>query len=893
MNSNEIRSTFLNFFKKNDHTIVHSSSLVPQNDPTLMFANSGMVQFKNVFTGKEKLNYKRAVTAQKCVRAGGKHNDLENVGYTARHHTFFEMLGNFSFGDYFKDIAIELAWKLITDEFGLDKNKLLVTVFDQDEEAFNLWKKIAGLPENKIIKISTSDNFWSMGETGPCGPCSEIFYDHGENHIGGPPGSDNEDGDRFIEIWNLVFMQYEQVTKKLREDLPKPSIDTGMGLERMTALLQNTNDNYASDIFQPIVEKSIELTNSEKSINSASHRVIADHLRSASFLIGDGVLPSNEGRGYVLRRIMRRGMRHAHSLGNIEPIFHKIFPILLSTMKDAYPELERAKDLISNTLLNEETKFKKTIDNGLKILEDEIQNTINNIFSGEVAFKLYDTYGFPLDLTQDYLKNKNINVDTSTFEKNMLQQKDRARKSWRGTGDIGDSKIWFEVIRDLESTEFVGYDQEKSQSIIKKIIFNNKNVQNINIGDEGVIILNQTPFFGESGGQIGDKGSLYSDKFVFAVSNTTKIFGSFFLHWGKVVKGTVNIGDQVTASINAKKRNLIRNNHSATHLLHESLRQILGNHVTQKGSLVNDEKLRFDFSHNDPIDNIDLEKIEKIVNKIILQKSSVTTKILNQQSAIHEGAIALFGEKYEDEVRVITMGTNSDDYFFSKELCGGTHVKNTGDIKKFKITSQSSVASGIRRLEAVTNIGVDNYKSDQLIKEKEKNNQIENEINKYLNLIKKTAPEKIIKISNDTKLNDQLKDIKNIYNDIQQNADISENIKNVKVEKVGNYNLIYLLANKYPSKAFKLFIDEQKKSHPNDSVIILVSCDDTKVSIIVGITEDLTIKFDATNFVKLASTIVGGKGGGGRKDLAQAGGNKLENVDKIYVEIKNEILKLV
>ena len=447
MKSKEIRNIFLNFFEKNNHKIIHSSSLVPQNDPTLMFANSGMVQFKNVFTGKEKLNYKRAVSAQKCVRAGGKHNDLENVGYTARHHTFFEMLGNFSFGDYFKDIAIELAWKLITNEFGLAKDKLLVTVFDQDEEAFNLWKKIAGLPESKIIKISTSDNFWSMGETGPCGPCSEIFYDHGEKYQGGPPGSDNEDGDRFIEIWNLVFMQYEQVTKKLREDLPKPSIDTGMGLERITALLQNTNDNYASDIFQPIVEKSIELTNSEKLINSASHRVIADHLRSASFLISDGVLPSNEGRGYVLRRIMRRGMRHAHSLGNIEPIFHKIFPILLNAMKEAYPELERAKDLISNTLLNEETKFKKTIDNGLKILEDEIQNTINNVFSGEVAFKLYDTYGFPLDLTQDYLKNKNINVDTSTFEKNMLQQKERARKSWSGTGDIGDSKIWFDVIK--------------------------------------------------------------------------------------------------------------------------------------------------------------------------------------------------------------------------------------------------------------------------------------------------------------------------------------------------------------------------------------------------------------------------------------------------------------
>ncbi len=893
MKSTEIRSIFLNFFEKNGHKIVHSSSLVPQNDPTLMFANSGMVQFKNVFTGKEKLDYKRAVTAQKCVRAGGKHNDLENVGYTARHHTFFEMLGNFSFGDYFKDIAIDLAWKLITKEFGLDKDKLLVTVFDQDEEAFDLWKKIAGLPESKIIKISTSDNFWSMGETGPCGPCSEIFYDHGEKYQGGPPGSDNEDGDRFIEIWNLVFMQYEQVTKKLREDLPKPSIDTGMGLERITALLQNTNDNYATDIFRPIVEKSIELTDSEKLINSASHRVIADHLRSASFLISDGVLPTNEGRGYVLRRIMRRGMRHAHSLGNIDPIFHKIFPILLHAMKDAYPELERAKDLISNTLLNEETKFKKTIDNGLKILEDEIQNTINNIFSGEVAFKLYDTYGFPLDLTQDYLKNKNINVDTSTFEKNMLQQKERARKSWRGTGDISDSKILFEVIRDLESTEFVGYEQAKSESIIIKIIFNNKDVQNINIGDEGVIILNQTPFYGESGGQIGDKGSLFSDKFFFAVNNTTKIFGSFFLHWGRVVKGEVSTGDQVTASINTKKRNLIRNNHSATHLLHESLRQILGNHVTQKGSLVNDEKLRFDFSHNDPIDTMDLEKIEKIVNKIILQKSPVTTEILNQQSAIDEGAIALFGEKYEDEVRVITMGKNLDNHFFSKELCGGTHVKNTGDINKFKITSQSSVASGIRRLEAVTNIGVDNYKADQLIQEKEKNIQIENEINKYLNLIKKTAPEKIIKISNDTTLSDQLKYFKNIYNDIKENADISKNIKNIKIEKVGNCNLIYLLANKYPSNSFKLFIDEQKKFHPNKSVIILVSCDDIKVSIIVGITEDLTDKFDATNLVKLASIIVGGKGGGGRKDLAQAGGNKPENVNKIYIEIKNEILKLM
>ena len=447
MKSSEIRETFLNYFKKNNHEIIHSSPLVPQNDPTLMFANSGMVQFKNVFTGKENRNYKRAVTAQKCVRAGGKHNDLENVGYTARHHTFFEMLGNFSFGDYFKDFAIELAWKLITLEFGIDKNKLLVTVFDQDEEAFNLWKKISGLSENKIIKINTSDNFWSMGETGPCGPCSEIFYDHGDTYSGGPPGSKNEDGDRFIEIWNLVFMQYEQISKELRENLPKPSIDTGMGLERVTALLQNTNDNYATDIFLPLINKSIDLTNSEKSVNSASHRVIADHLRSSSFLISDGVLPSNEGRGYVLRRIMRRGMRHAHSLGNTEPVFHKLFPTLLKEMKEAYPELERAKDLIIATLLNEETKFKQTIDNGLKILEDEIQNTKNNLFNGEVAFKLYDTYGFPLDLTQDYLKNKSINVDISTFESKMLEQKKRARKNWKGIGDVDDNSVWFEITK--------------------------------------------------------------------------------------------------------------------------------------------------------------------------------------------------------------------------------------------------------------------------------------------------------------------------------------------------------------------------------------------------------------------------------------------------------------
>ncbi|MDC0057088.1 alanine--tRNA ligase [Alphaproteobacteria bacterium] len=891
MNSSEVRRIFLNYFKKNNHELVHSGSLVPENDPTLMFANSGMVQFKNTFTGKEIRDYTRAVTAQKCVRAGGKHNDLENVGYTARHHTFFEMLGNFSFGDYFKDLAIELAWNLITKEYGIDKKKLVVTVFEEDIEAYDLWKKISGLSDDKIIKINTSDNFWSMGETGPCGPCSEIFYDHGDKFFGGPPGSKDEHGDRFIEIWNLVFMQFEQISKEERINLPKPSIDTGMGLERITALLQNTNDNYKTDIFTSLINKSIELSNSDKNQKSPSHRVIADHLRSSAFLISDGVLPSNEGRGYVLRRIMRRGMRHAHSLGNTEPVFNKIFPILLSNMKDSYPELERAKDLINNTLFNEETKFKQTIDNGLKILEDEIKKTKNNLFNGEVAFKLYDTYGFPLDLTQDYLKNKNIDVDILTFDKNMIQQKERARKSWKGTGDSEDDKIWFEVVQNLEPTDFVGYDQVKTESLVKKIIVGNKEVKKIKNGEKGIIILNQTTFYGESGGQIGDEGNLFNDQFNFKTYNTTKIFGNYFLHWGQVIKGFANINDQVSTSINVKKRDLIRNNHSSTHLLHASLRKILGNHVFQKGSLVNDEKLRFDFSHNFPLSDTELEKIENLVNKVILQNTKVNTKILDHQSAINEGAIALFGEKYGEEVRVIAMGEDTDS-FSSKELCGGTHVNYTGEINKFKIINQYSVASGVRRIEAVSNIGVDNFINIQEVNTKEANFRIEQEINKYLNLIKKIQPGKIININKNITPEEHLKDIKKTYNDIQFDVNISENKDKIIVEKIGNYNLVYLLATNYPSKALKLFIDEQKNAHPFKSIIVLVSSEDTKVSIIVGITKDITETFDATNFVKIASTIVGGNGGGGRKDLAQGGGNKPANVKKIFNEIKSEILKL-
>jgi alanyl-tRNA synthetase len=856
-----------------------------------MFANSGMVQFKNVFTGKETRDYKRAVTAQKCVRAGGKHNDLENVGYTSRHHTFFEMLGNFSFGDYFKDLAIELAWNLIVKEFGIDKKKLLVTVFDQDEEAFILWKKIAGLSENKILKINTSDNFWSMGETGPCGPCSEIFYDHGDSYPGGPPGSDNEEGDRFIEIWNLVFMQYEQISKNIREDLPKPSIDTGMGLERVSALLQNTNDDYATDIFSPLINKSIELSDLEEKANSASHRVIADHLRSASFLISDGVLPSNEGRGYVLRRIMRRGMRHAHSLGNKEPIFHKIFPTLLHEMKDSYPELDRAKDLILNILLNEETRFKQTIDNGMKILEDEINNTQNNLFSGEVAFKLYDTFGFPLDLTQDYLKNKKILVDIDSFNKKMEEQKKRARKSWKGTGDIEENKIWLKVTEKIQSTEFLGYKQSGSESIIVSLISDNKSVDILNKGEEGVIILNQTPFYGESGGQVGDSGYLQIENFEFKVKNTTKIFGNYHLHWGQVIKGSCNKGDVLEAYIDYNRRDLIKCNHSSTHLLHSALRKVLGNHIFQKGSLVNDEKLRFDFSHNDIISEENLENIELLVNKIIKQKSPVQIEIQDHSVAVNSGAIALFGEKYGDEVRVVTMGKDRDN-IFSRELCGGTHVNNTGDIEKFKIINQSSIASGVRRIEALTNISVNIFNIDQELKQKDITIQIKNEINKYIDLIKDINPRKKYNIDIEENLEKQLTEIKKVYNDNKQKMDIAKNKENIKIEKIGRYNLIYLLANNYPGKALKLFIDEQKKSHPKESIIVLVSTDQKKVSIIVGITDDLTNIYDATNIVKIASTIVGGKGGGGRKDLAQAGGNIPDNADKIYDEIKKEVLKL-
>ena len=653
---NEIRSAFLGYFEKNDHKIVESSNLVPNNDPTLMFANSGMVQFKNVFTGLEKRDYKRATTSQKCVRAGGKHNDLENVGYTPRHHTFFEMLGNFSFGDYFKEKAIELAWNLITKEFGLDKNRLYVTVYHDDDEAFNYWKKIAGLSDSKIIRIATSDNFWSMGETGPCGPCSEIFYDHGDHLEGGLPGTKNEDGDRFIEIWNLVFMQFEQISKDKRINLPKPSVDTGMGLERIAALLQGTHDNYETDHFKKIIDSAAEILKVKPNKdNLASFRVIADHLRASSFLIAEGVLPSNEGRGYVLRRIMRRGMSHSHLLGSKEPIFYNIFKTLKDEMKGNYSEIERAESLIKETLRMEEEKFLVLLDRGIKILNDEITK-IDKILPGDVAFKLYDTYGFPLDLTQDILKNKSLTIDIDKFQNLMKESKELAKKNWKGSGDSAVDDIWFSIKDKLGSSEFLGYETDQAEGIILSLLKENKEVNELKKNDEGIIILNQTPFYGESGGQVGDTGEITSGEFKFEITDVQKKLGDLFVHYGKVISGSIKVKDNVEMKIDVERRNNIRAYHSATHLLHESLRRVLGTHVTQKGSLVAPDRLRFDFSHMKPISEQEIEKIESHVNSMVEKKSDVKTRIMTPKEAVDNGALALFGEIYGEEVRVLSMG---------------------------------------------------------------------------------------------------------------------------------------------------------------------------------------------------------------------------------------------
>src|ERR1700747_1632103 len=706
---NDIRSTFLNFFAKNGHEIVPSSPLVPRNDPTLMFTNAGMVQFKNVFTGVEKRPYQRATTSQKCVRAGGKHNDLDNVGYTARHHTFFEMLGNFSFGDYFKDVAIELAWNLVTKEFGLPKERLTATVYIDDDQAFDLWKKIAGLPDERILRIAGSDNFWAMGDTGPCGPCSEIFYDHGEHIPGGPPGSPEAEGDRFIEIWNLVFMQFEQFAEGKRLDLPRPSIDTGMGLERIAAGLQGTHDNYEIDLFRAIIQQVAELTGVDPhGPHKASYRVIADHLRASAFLISDGVLPSNEGRGYVLRRIMRRAMRHAQLLGAREPLMHRLVWALVREMGEAYPELVRAESLIEETLRLEETRFRKTLERGLAILDEKSASLKKgDMFDGDTAFTLYDTYGFPLDLTQDALKSRGIGVDLAAFTDAMDRQREKARAAWAGSGDAATEGVWVPLREKLGATEFLGYETETAEGAVVALVKDGKEVDSLKAGESGAIVLNQTPLYAESGGQVGDTGMMTGDGVKFHVTDTQKKAGDLFVHQGTVEQGTLKVGAALQLEVDHARRSSIRANHSATHLLHEALRQVLGDHITQRGSLVAPDRLRFDFAHPKPISAEELARVEDIANNVVVENDEVITRIMAVDDAREAGARALFGEKYRDEVRVVSMGKGArqqgeNALGWSVELCGGTHVKRTGDIGLISVTSESAVAAGGRRIDALT-----------------------------------------------------------------------------------------------------------------------------------------------------------------------------------------------
>ena len=883
----DVRKSFLNFFSQKNHQVVDSSNLVPSNDPTLMFTNSGMVQFKNVFTGLEKRDYKRAVTSQKCVRAGGKHNDLENVGYTPRHHTFFEMLGNFSFGDYFKDVAIELAWNLITKEFQISKDKLIVSVYADDEESFDLWKKIAGIPENRIYKIATNDNFWSMGDLGPCGPCSEIFYDHGDHLQGGPPGSKNQDGDRFIEIWNLVFMQFEQVSKDKRVNLPKPSVDTGMGLERISALLQGTHDNYEIDHFKNLIEISSNLTKTKVTKeNIASHRVIADHLRASAFLIAEGVLPLNEGRGYVLRRIMRRGMRHSHTLGSKEPIFYKMVPTLIKEMSDSYPELKRAEPLITETLKTEEEKFSSLLNRGIEILNENLNKVKNNSFPGEVAFKLYDTYGFPLDLTADILKNKNIKVDNTGFDREMEKSKKLARANWKGSGDKSLEEKWFKVREQLNPTEFLGYEFDKLEGVVLKISKGKDFVKEAKTGDEVEIITNQTPFYAESGGQVGDQGVIYSNDCKVVIEDTQKKMGDLHVHFGKVDKGSLKINQSVNLEIDVNRRNNARAYHSATHLLHEALRRTLGKHVTQKGSFVSPEKLRFDFSHNKPIEKNEIEKIERYVNDMVNTAADVKTRIMTPKKAVEKGALAMFGEKYGDEVRVLSMGKENGGYF-STELCGGTHVKNTKTIGKFKIINQSSIAAGVRRVEALRDKQLENYekslKKDKSLKEKTLKDQIDSikkEISKYK--VKPDYKDDLELSINIKNLNKQLETIK-IQNIIKNK---SKNV--IKDKKIGSFTLRHQVLTDFPSKELRSIVDQSKKDI-KEGIVVGFSTFEGKVGVAVAVTNKLTKQYDAVMLVKIASEVLGGKGGGGRKDFAQAGGTNKDKIEEAFNTLSKKI----
>jgi len=857
---NDIRKAFTDYFVANGHTAVSSSSLVPLNDPTLMFTNAGMVQFKNVFTGAEQRDYSRAVTSQKCVRAGGKHNDLENVGYTARHHTFFEMLGNFSFGDYFKDVAIELAWNLITREYGLPKDKLLVTVYGDDDQAFDLWKKIAGLSEDRIIRINTSDNFWAMGETGPCGPCSEIFYDHGDHIPGGPPGSPDEDGDRFIEIWNLVFMQYEQITKDQRVDLPKPSIDTGMGLERIAAVMQGTHDNYETDMMQALIHKSAEASSTDANGEfKVSHRVIADHLRATSFLIADGVLPSNEGRGYVLRRIMRRAMRHAHLIGSEDPMVFKLVPALVAQMGQAFPELGRAEALITETLKLEETRFKKTLDRGLKLLDDESSNLVEGgVLDGETAFKLYDTYGFPLDLTQDALRARSMSVDVDTFNAAMERQRADARAAWSGSGDAATETIWLELRDKLGATEFFGYETEHAEGKVLAMVRDGVVIEQAETGDTVSVIVNQSPFYGESGGQMGDTGIIFTEGTRLVVNDTQKKLGDLHVHIGVIESGKLKVGDDVSLSVDQTRRSALRANHSATHLLHEALRRQLGDHVTQKGSLVAPGRLRFDISHPKPIEAGELSDVEQSVNSQIRTNSSVTTLLMTPDEAIAAGAMALFGEKYGDEVRVVSMGSDGKTTY-STELCGGTHVSRTGDIGLVRVVGESAVAAGVRRIEALTGkAALDHLEHQELA------------LQQTAALLKSKpddVPERVAGLIEDRKrLERELADMRK-----KLAASGGGDGHATEARDVGGITYSPRLLDDMPAKDLKGLADDIK-TQIKSGVVALVAVNDGKVSLVVGVTPDLTGKLSAVDLVRVGSEAVGGKGGGGRPDMAQAGG---------------------
>jgi alanyl-tRNA synthetase len=877
---NDIRSTFLNYFDRQGHRVLPSSPLVPRNDPTLMFTNCGMVQFKNLFTGVETRDYTRATTAQKCVRAGGKHNDLDNVGYTARHHTFFEMMGNFSFGDYFKEEAIFYAWEMITKELCIPKEKLIVTVYHDDNEAVALWKKIAGLSDDKIIRIATNDNFWMMGPTGPCGPCSEIFYDHGDHIWGGPPGSPEEDGDRYVEIWNLVFMQYEQFEDGARMPLAAQSIDTGMGIERVAALLQGTNDNYSTDLVRNLIEASAHATSTDPDgPEKTHHRVIADHLRSTSFLIADGVLPSKDGRGYVLRRIMRRAMRHAHLIGAVDPLMHRLVPALVQQMGAAYPEIVQAQSTIEETLYQEETRFRTTLDKGLRLLEDEVTDLrVGGALPGATAFKLYDTFGFPLDLTQDALREKGMSVDIDGFDTAMAAQKTKARAAWSGSGEMADDTIWFDVLDAHGATDFLGYDTERAEGQIVSLVSNGAQVETSAHGTSVQLVLNQTPFYAESGGQIGDRGLVVTETGTVTITDTRKT-ADLFIHIGTVTAGSITNGQAAKLQVDEVRRISIRANHSATHLLHEALRRSLGDHVTQRGSLNADDRLRFDFSHNQALTAAQLRQVQTEVNSIIRQNSYVETRIMTPDGARTLGAQALFGEKYGDEVRVVSMGHLSESGkgaskdTYSLELCGGTHVRQTGDIGGFVLLSDGASSAGVRRIEALTGAVADTYIQNQF---------------KCMSEVAITLKVQPVEVAlRAQQLLDERKTLQNEVANLRREVAMSGGSDMALNEPiiVGGKGFLAQVLQGVTGRDLPALVDAHKVKIGSGAVL-LIADSDGKAAVAAGVTEDLTVNLSAVDIVKIAVAELGGKGGGGRADMAQGGAKSIKNAEAAIAAVK-------